>query len=506
MKTVETRNHKSATVNRDKVEIELMDQLQKGNYVLADSQPTIVSPLAAIPKDKGDIRIIHDASRPPGAAMNDYATLDKVKFQSLEDACRLAKPNYYCAKVDLKSAYRSVAIHPEDYKMTGLKWKFQGSDSAVYMFDTRLPFGSRRGPSIFHRLSQAVKRCMRRKGFSDVVVYIDDFLIVAPTYERCYEALLTLIRLLRRLGFAISWPKVVGPTQRITFLGVEIDTVSSTLSLGVEKLAKLQQQLSFFYKRKRASKLQLQSLAGLLNWACNAIRGGKFFLRHVLDSIANLQHARHKTLLSSGFKRDVLWWLTYLQRFNGVVYFDEQAKEHVHVDACTVAAGAFWQGQWRYSVFACDIPAAESLHINYKEVLAVTEAVRCWAPKWRGKTVVVHTDSTVTKSVINKGRARNSLINAHLRRMFWICAQYDCRLYAISVAGCVNIFADTISRLHEAGNVARLRGLLSNWAAGGQCGPLQVTRGNMTQRSYHFLFHRAGASVGRRANSRAPRL
>ena len=125
---------------------------------------------------------------------------------------------------------------------------------------------------------------MERRGFKDIVVYIDDFLVIAPTYEICNEALHTLITLLRRLGFSISWPKVVGPTQKITFLGVVIDTTSSTLSLGTEKLGKLRERLTFFAKRKRASKLQLQQLAGLLNWACCAVRGGKFFLRRILDS------------------------------------------------------------------------------------------------------------------------------------------------------------------------------------------------------------------------------
>lgn len=53
--------------------------------------------------------------------------------------------------------------------------------------------------------------------------------------------LLCLIRMLRNLGFNISWKKVVGPTQRITFLGVDMDTRDSTLSLGEEKLTILQQ-------------------------------------------------------------------------------------------------------------------------------------------------------------------------------------------------------------------------------------------------------------------------
>ena len=169
-----------------------------------------------------------------------------------------------------------------------------------------LPFGSNKGPSHFHRLSQAIRRCMLRKGFRGVVAYTDDFFIAAATYEECRKWMDILIKLLRKLGFLISWKQVLGPSQCITFLGVEIDT-SSTLSLGKDKLQQLQQQLQHFGARKRASKQQLQSLAGSLNWACQAIRGGRFFLRRILDTLQPLQQQRHKARLSADFKQDVQW-------------------------------------------------------------------------------------------------------------------------------------------------------------------------------------------------------
>ena len=128
-----------------------------------------------------------------------------------------------------------------------------------------------------------------------------------------------LIKLLRELGFLISWKKVVGPSQRITFLGVEIDTTSSTLSLGKDKLQQLQQQLQHFGAHKHASKQQLQSFVGSLNWACQAIQGGRFFLWRILDTLQPLQQQRHKARLSADFKQDVQWWLSFIYTFIGSV-------------------------------------------------------------------------------------------------------------------------------------------------------------------------------------------
>ena len=68
----------------------------------------------------------------------------------------------------------------------------------------------------------------------------------------------------------------------MTFLGVDIDTNDCVLSLGADKLNMLHDKLKTFKHRQRATKVQLQSLAGSLNWACQVVRGGRFFLRRIL--------------------------------------------------------------------------------------------------------------------------------------------------------------------------------------------------------------------------------
>ena len=109
----------------------------------------------------------------------------------------------YFAKVDLKSACRSVKISDESQRVTGFRWNFD--NEMVYLKDTKLPFGAKLSPGIFHRLTQAVRRMMARRGFNLLVVYLDDFLIISNSKQECAQALSCLIQLLRRLGFAIHW-------------------------------------------------------------------------------------------------------------------------------------------------------------------------------------------------------------------------------------------------------------------------------------------------------------
>ena len=106
---------------------------------------------------------------------------------------------------------------------------------------------------------------MARKGYDLTIVYLYDFLIISEYKHICAEALKTLIQLLRKLGFMIHWGKVVDPTTRITFLGIDLDSVSMTLRLPQEKLLLLKQELQSSLLRKHFTKCQLQSLADRLS-------------------------------------------------------------------------------------------------------------------------------------------------------------------------------------------------------------------------------------------------
>ena len=49
--------------------------------------------------------------------------------------------------------------------------------------------------------------------------------MVAESQEKCDYKMSELIRLLRYLGFAIAWDKLVSSTVSLTYLGIELDSV-----------------------------------------------------------------------------------------------------------------------------------------------------------------------------------------------------------------------------------------------------------------------------------------
>ena len=461
LKPVCQNNYKSATCPEAKpmVEKQILTEIEEGNYVKVDKKPTIVSALGAIPKPDGGIRLIHDGSMPEGHALNDYAMSEECKYQNLQEALDLVHEGYFMAKVDLKSAYRSVNIHPSNYEATGLKWTFEGDDKPTYLCDTKLPFGSRKAPAIFNRLTQAVRRMMARKGYQ-IVAYLDDFFVVGTTKAECQQAFNSILALLRKLGFYISYNKVVCPTTCLVYLGIQIDTELMTIALPADKLSQLQDTMQQFSKRKRASRKQLQSLAGKLSWACQAIKGGRSFLRRILDMLAQLKHATHKVLLSKDFRLDLQWWQDFLAIFNGTMPIRNQKPiVDVQVDACNSASGIYFRGDWQYLPFKYDYPSATSWHINHKELLSVLFAARRWGHLWANSRVIIHTDSQVAKAILNKGTTKHKAVMQVIRDLFWLSVRFNFDLTAQYLPGKVNDIADAISRLHESGQLLRLDSL-----------------------------------------------
>ena len=354
------------------------------------------------------------------------------------------------AKIDLKSAYRSVRVHSSNWPACGLKWTFEGNPTASYMVDTALPFGSRRAPGHFHRLTQAVRRMMARCGYHGVVAYLDDFLIVESSFQKCLDAQNCLILLLRELGFSIAWDKVEGPSKSLVFLGVNIDTVKGCLELPPAKLAEFHALVKETRLKRRLSLKQLQVLAGKLNWAAMVVRGGRIYLRRILDVMKPLRASHHRAIIPSAMHDDLRWWDVFLRTFNGKTLFAPTSMwVNVYVDASLKGGGMAWGKDWAFTHWQSDMPEAADAHINVKETLAVGMAVRRWAPFWGNASVIIHTDNITAKAAINKGKARSKLAMDMVREIFWWSTIYNFKIRAVHIPGRLNINADAISRLHS---------------------------------------------------------
>ena len=103
---------------------------------------THVSPIGLVPKGHSGTawRMIVDLSHPRGRSLNDLISPDvcTLSYPSIDDAVDfvVSMGRYtQLVKIDLKSAYRILPIHPADRVLLGISWEGQ-----VYL-DGCLPFG-----------------------------------------------------------------------------------------------------------------------------------------------------------------------------------------------------------------------------------------------------------------------------------------------------------------------------------------------------------------------------
>ena len=155
-----------------------------------------------------------------------------MRYASILDSAALVRQldqGTVLAKIDLLHAYRHIPVHPDDHPLLGIK---SGQDTFV---DTALPFGLRSALKIFSAFADALAGVMWKRGVKWQVHYLDDFLFLGPpgSPDRKQAALDTC----KLLGVPVAAHKMEGPITCLTFLGIQIDTVSMSLSLSQDKLA-----------------------------------------------------------------------------------------------------------------------------------------------------------------------------------------------------------------------------------------------------------------------------
>ena len=122
---------------------------------------------------------------------------------------------------------------------------------------------------------------------------LDDFLIISGSHEQCSRELALFLELCSYLGIPMAPDKTVGPSTVLSFAGIELDTVHSEARLPRDKIMRFASLLSDYLKRKKVTLRELQSLIGLLNFACSVVLPGRAFLRRLIDLTIGIARPQH---------------------------------------------------------------------------------------------------------------------------------------------------------------------------------------------------------------------
>ena len=403
-------------------------------------------------KDSQDRRLILDLSLPDKKAINDgidkdkYLTCtEKLKLPSVDAlADRVAEigVGVLMFKVDLSRGYRQIKVDPGDAHLLGYVYKNK------FYFDISLAMGGRSSARCCQLVTSAVIYIYTNQGYF-AINYLDD-IGGADTPERADKAFNSLRELLYNFGLQEAVEKACPPTTIMSFLGVEVNSMSMTLSIPEAKWKEIVEVLKNWSSKDKASLQEVQELAGLLNFACRCIRPGRIYLSRILNFLRILHKSQTKAI-PKAVKEDVQWWLDTAVNFNRVSLIlnneTPKADKYMASNSCLTGGGAYMHGwfiQWEFPDELVNL----NCNINQLEFLMIVLSIQKWGQSCARKRIRFHCDNKNTVLAINSGKSRDLYMQACLRQLHKLSVLHSCEITAEFVPGITNRIPDFLSRFH----------------------------------------------------------
>ena len=411
-----------------------------------------ISRFGVIPKNNqpGKWRLILDLSSPEGHSVNDgipkppfavqYVSVDAF----IDGIMTLGRGTLLMAKFDVASAYRNVAIHPDDCPLLGMQWRGQ------YFVDLVLPFGLRSAPFIFTAIADLVEWILvHNYHVTFLRHYLDDFLTLGPPSSLvCHNNLQTCVRLCQQLGLPLHPDKLEGPATRLTILGIELDSETLQARLPAKKRDRIVTLLDEWAAKRFCKRCELESLISHLHHACKVAPQGRTFLRRMINLLSAFRREDHPIRLNQEFRRDLTWWRELFQTWDGLCFFcmptwaplpDFQVSSDA---AGSLGYGAIFKSHWFSGAWSA---AQSSLSIAYKELYPIVVAAYLWGPQWVSQRVEFLCDNESVVAVLKSGTSRDNSLMVLLRYLTMLAIRHSFSFTASSVPGRDNPVADALS-------------------------------------------------------------
>ena len=189
---------------------------------------------------------------------NRFIHVTYFSSRTLREILPYLKKGHYACKLDLKSAFFHMPITKCDAPW--LAFRHRGR---VFRWDC-LPFGLNIAPREWQRMMLPVVSHLQRKGVL-LSVFLDNFLIIAPTIENCALHTQWLADLLCRLGVQIHIAKsVLTPTRVLVFLGFLLDLQDVSVRIPPHKLKSLLQDVHRLMEAETPTCRRCSSVLGRL--------------------------------------------------------------------------------------------------------------------------------------------------------------------------------------------------------------------------------------------------
>ena len=447
-------NHSTALEHEEEVDKFIEKEIKSGRiagpYPSKPFDDFHVSPINLQEKKvKDTYRFIQNHSYPEGNSVNSGIPKEDatVQYETLDKAIEYIQtlgPCSYMAKTDVKSAFRICPVKPSDRHLLGMKWKEN------YYFDKVLTQGCRTSCKNFEKFSRALQWiCKNKLGIKFMLHVLDDFMFLSIDEETCEADLRKFIMLCEDIGVPLAPEKTEWPAMLMIFLGILLNSIKMEATLPDEKVTKCKKEIRALLHSnvKRVQLQKLQSVIGLLNFACRVVSPGRAFLRRLIDRTCKIKSKFHRVRVTEEMKLDLKMWLKFLVECKSAKFIANDwmlfPDLHLFTDSSKGGFGGTLGSAWIYGKFPVDW---KKYNITLHELYPIVLAFILFKERFAEKKVIIHTDNKDLVDVINKKTSHEKILMPFVRKLVLSNMLNNTLVYAKHVLGSKNKICDALSR------------------------------------------------------------
>ncbi|XP_053698950.1 uncharacterized protein K02A2.6-like [Sabethes cyaneus] len=409
---------------RQSARARLAEMEKQGIIERVTTAPDWISGMSAVPKGKGDFRLVVNMRAPNRAIKREYYRLPLLD----EMRVKLHGAKYF-SKLDLTNAFYHLELHESSRDLTTFM-----SENGMFRF-TRLMFGVNCAPEIFQREMTKIL-----EGVENIITYIDDILIFGDTLEQLRKTTSQVLRILRQNNLTVNTGKCEFDQTRLKFLGYEVD--ENGFNIDEAKVKNIRRF------RQPSTISELRSFLGLASFLSPYIQGFADLARPLWAVTSNSVWSwnEEQTKAYECLKDRIEQCTTSLG------YFSETDKTILYTDASPYALGAVLiqdDGRKPPRVISFASKALTTTEKRYpqnqREALAAVWAVKHFAYFLLGRPFTLRTDAQGFTFILN--RLREDSKRALNRADGWALRLSPYNFNVEYVRGRENI-ADPSSRLY----------------------------------------------------------
>jgi hypothetical protein len=431
-------NNKSARDAPEFVSAEISKLLLSGVLIASNEPPIVINPLTVAVSAAGKQRLVLDLR-----TVNPLIHVNKYKFEDISVAALYFRKGCYMVSFDLKSGYHHVDINPVFQQYLGCAW-----DDKYYMYGS-LPFGLSSSGLVFTKvLKELVKRW--RALAIPIVLYLDDGIIIADTFEKAKQYGGIVKHDLEQAGFVINEQKSCwDPTQKLNWLGFTLDSKENIFEVPQDKIDRLKCAIfGNLVNRHRCSARLLASTLGKITCLFHALGQVVYLMtKNAQIWIAQNDSWGNKSALPESVLVELRFWHANIDAVQRMPLEKPLScfTKIIFSDASATGCGAFVKNCGGTSLIHYWTPHEKLQSSTWRELKTVEVYMRAKISELAGLAIKWYTDNQGVPRVIFKGSMVQNLQELALE-IFEMCIKNSITLSIDWIPRDENEMADELSK------------------------------------------------------------